>query len=193
MFPANRSRLFYSKSKDPQLKRLSNFYRVAEPFGVDQKLCQQYQLKPMEGSFDSVEAVYQAMKYVYAGGLYLVKHFTAGGKWSSPPLAKRFGGRKGMACNHLKLDMKAAWTSEVERNVMKMAVAARCTADRDYSAKLVQSAKEDFYWLHFERSGFKAKWGGAISSKTGEWEGRNLLGQIMREVGLERLNAATVS
>ena len=92
---------------------------------------------------------------------------------------------------HMKLDSQM-WNGVDGQsvNVMKMAVAARAEVDASYAALLQRAIVDNFTWLHFEpRAGARAFWGGSFSSKTSEWQGKNVLGRIMLQVARERSGA----
>jgi predicted NAD-dependent protein-ADP-ribosyltransferase YbiA (DUF1768 family) len=139
------------------------------------------------GEFNSIEAIYQAFKYVYGTpSNELWKKFTSGaqeGYGRDGMSAKRAGSRKGMNSSKIKLETKV-WF-KVRDAVMRLGVYARSLVDDSYRHSLIDCVKNQLYWMHFERcSANKPKyWGGCFDANTKQWRGRNRLGEIMYEMG----------
>jgi hypothetical protein len=65
---------------------------------------------------------------------------------------------------------------------MRSALQQRATCDDLFRRVLAESSRQRVTLRHFERAGAKSIWGGNVSSKTGMWQGRNLLGCMMMEL-----------
>jgi hypothetical protein len=68
---------------------------------------------------------------------------------------------------------------------MRSALQQRATCDDLFRRVLAESSRQRVTLRHFERAGAKSIWGGNVSSKTGVWQGRNLLGCMMMELAPE--------
>ncbi len=145
----------------------------------------------MDASFYSIEALFQAMKFLYL----LHQSATVAAKEIQKLTEEKFGakaksaGGKGVF-KRLGLVLDKSWTS-VQNLVMKMAVEMRASVDKEYADKLIESSNQQFTWMHFEFRGTKY-WGGQFSKATGEWIGKNMLGKIMRQVGDELVESKLI-
>ena len=187
---------FYSKSKDevlPKLKQgkswdiwnslpewrknlpewrkiLSNFHNV--DITIEGKV------------YPSIEHYFQAAKALHSNKPELAILFQKGNSIGiqSPVEAKEAGSRKYYKNNGISLDTEK-WNKNSEK-IMYDALVARSLVDEEFNDILKNSYKENYYLLHFERSGKKSEWGGAIEKETGNIVGKNRLGillMILRE------------
>jgi ribA/ribD-fused uncharacterized protein len=162
-------RVFFSKSKDDDLRYLSNFAVIDPP------------LKIGDRQYSCVECFFQEEKYangVATSAGAKAPNFTASSALS-PKEAKSLGSRAGMAKQSFALDVKK-WTGE-RYSVMRRAIAARFEQDerfRDISVRLVRDGQ---YLLHFER-GPNPYWGGRVAKSSGKIVGENHLGKLIMEI-----------
>jgi len=162
---------------------------LQDAIGVTKALCERFGTENLEGLYSTVEAIYQAGKYTCLKGpkpycRSAIDQFTLAGKWGADGLsAKRAGCAKARKQSGAVLDQNK-WRSSVSLNVMKLAIYARAASDEKYALNLTKAVKEKFVWLHLEpRSGKGAYWGGSFRKGGSEWQGKNMLGQLMLEVG----------
>ena len=139
----------------------------------------------MEGKvYPSIEHYFQAAKALHSNKPELAILFEKGNKIGNqlPVEAKKAGSRKFYENNGMFLDTEK-WNKNSEK-IMYDALMARSLVDEKFNDILKNSYEENYYLLHFERSGKKSEWGGAIEEETGNIVGKNRLGillMILRE------------
>jgi hypothetical protein len=194
--PSVQDRLFFSKSKDTALRRLSNFHLLdpKQSLVITKAALEETKIPIYEGHFASIEHFYQGLKFHYltgsestkARGRDMARKFLIDGEYGRDArMAKSKGGKGAMKTNGFYLD-SVAWNG-IQNKVMIMAIRARALIDTVYAAALKQSAQQQWLWLHFDRAGIRSYWGGHVSKETGQWVGRNRLGELMQKVGRELL------
>ena len=160
--------LFYSKSKDLELRYLSNFER--------------FPIKYKDKLYPSVEHGFQGLKYNISNCISIGKKFEIGNEYDQLDgnEIKKLGGKGGFKRNKCELDIKK-W-NEVSFNIMKMLIESRYYNDNKFRDILNKHDK----LFHFERSGEKSYWGGnwkkgdeRIESK---FRGKNMLAKIMTKI-----------
>ena len=158
---------FYSKSKDPDAKKLSNFHQPAEPLLIDGV------------KYATIEHRFQAAKYesskcddekVAPPDFSTTAHMSA-------VQAKNKGSRKGMGSKwHLDVNLWNARRIEV----MQTAISARFEQDAEFREIAIRFRKEHKLLLHFER-GKDPFWGARVSENK-SLVGSNKLGEIIMEL-----------
>ena len=168
---------FFSKSKDPDYKYLSNFQITPEP------------LLFMGAPFRSIEHAFQAAKFLSLKGrkpaetISLFLKFSTRGPYGGldPAKVKSLGGKGSFKKEKVELDIKE-WNRSAPL-VMKELVVARCQVDPKYRHLLKNAAQKGIRFFHFERKG--GLWGGnfpAGQTDVKSFRGENLLGYIMDHV-----------
>lgn len=126
--------LFYSKSKDPKAKHLSNFYPC--------------QIKYKSLIFPSIEHAYQGSKYLFTtSGAHprIFEQFSIGKEIGSEPAKKaKSAGGKGAFKKH-KLRLSPEW-DKVQTKIMHSLIKKRCQVD-----KICHAVEHNIRLLHFER------------------------------------------
>jgi predicted NAD-dependent protein-ADP-ribosyltransferase YbiA (DUF1768 family) len=183
-------RYFYSKSSNKNDKYLSNFQILKKDLTF--RGC----------TFPSIEHAFNAAKFWYIKGKpynidkipdavqHLRSDNNGNGKLISALDAKRYGSRTSFKKLKLELD-ENAW-NKARFGIMKELVYARTLVDEVYRNDLINTAKNNGRFFHFERSSAKSVWGGSFVKNTTEqnrcienWRGSNYLGIIMDQVGKE--------
>lgn len=163
--------MFYSKSKDPKLKYLSNFENI--------------KIEYKGRKYNSVEHGFQAMKYIISERDDIGKLFEIGGKYSelSCKEVKKIGSRIGFKNNGCTLDNLLWNIKRVE--VMEDLIKARYLTDEKF--RNIISKYDNL--LHFERSGKKSFWGGSWNRGDeripDNFKGNNMLGKIIIKIKKE--------
>jgi len=201
---------FWSKSKAPEAKHMSNFTKSDRVIEVTWRMLHDCKLDLSTGGgyFDSVEAVYQFCKYLclkdhewskdekkakqekeeWSKKFNTIKdQCMSGGTHAIGLKAKRIGSRKMLKAHGVALDLKK-WNWPMQETVMKMAVAARAKVDVKYAEQLEKARAEGWVWLHLEpkRDGSTPEWGVQWSTKSKSYVGNNRLGLIMAQVASDR-------
>jgi ribA/ribD-fused uncharacterized protein len=168
--------IFYSKSKDPRARVLSNFSASDVTF----------ERGGVAFHFPSVEHAFQAGKWSLCDVAWAAQFEVGGvvGKMTAEQ-AKAEGNRKAFAERGCTLPT-GRWES-IRDAVMEEAVRARLANDERFREVLRESG--DAHLLHFERSGAKSHWGGYKSKTSGEMFGENVLGLLLMRLR-EELRAA---
>jgi len=180
---------FWSKSPTEDQRYLSNFTVLPDPLGVTAALCKSYGLPfQFEGSFQTIEAAYQAAKWHATTATLEVKeamlHFMIDA--TDGLQAKRAGSKKAMKQKHCRLDPKI-WTNTIQERVMQMVIHQRAKVDAKYDAALDMACRFNFVWKHIEtRKAVTALYWGGCHNKKGEWVGLNRLGHLMYRVASDR-------
>lgn len=152
--------LFWSKSRKLGDRVLSNFYPATVEYrGV---------------AFHSIEAAFQAAKYLYSSNPEAFTEFTG----MSALEARRAGSKEGMRERNAVLDV-VAWDT-ASATVMRELVQARKATDKTYRDTIDRANADGVALYHFERSGARSKWGGCF--KNGVFVGGNMLGKILMTV-----------
>lgn len=169
--------MFYSKSKEPNLKYLSNF----EPSDVKIKVYGNTMI------FPSIEHGFQAMKYVVSDQMQIAKEFEKGEKYGfrSPKDIKKEGGK--MAFKKRKVSLKVIQWEENKLRIMKKLVNSRYTSDAKFR-HIVDKIKSNGYKLfHYEgtRGRRVSYWGGSWPASIKDlrdqlnFNGENMLGKLI--------------
>ncbi len=167
-----RVELFYSKSKSKAdlgkgipadwRKQLSNFWPAQVT--IDGR------------TYPSVEAAFQAAKAMHSTKPEMAKEFEVGGSIGPDPAAAKQHGTK-KAYREAGATLKAKDWDAARDAAMFQILEARY-ADDPMFRKILHASKElNVVLLHYERSGAKAYWGGAV--KDGHIVGKNRLGEMM--------------
>ena len=176
---------FYSKSKerndlpgvgDDWRKTLSNFY--PSKITID------------GATYPTCEHAFHAAKCRSSDNYSAYKEFTVNGKVGMrPEEAKKAGGRKGFEALGAKLD-KVKWERIKSKENMKI-LQARWGQHPEFQAILralyPRIRDDNWYLLHFERSGKKSEWGGSYSETEGV-KGQNLLGRQLMALVRNKLD-----
>lgn len=169
---SGRVELFYSKSKSKAdlgkgipadwRKQLSNFWPVEVT--IDDK------------TYPSAEAAFQAMKAMHSSKPEMAKEFEVGGSIGpDPAVAKQHGTKKAYRAAGAVLRAKD-WDAARDAAMFRI-LEARYANDPMFRKILHASKELGVVLLHYERSGAKAYWGGAV--KEGQIVGKNRLGEMM--------------
>ena len=169
--------LFHSRSKCEDAKYLSNFTIVDEGMLIEDQHYPVYGGVLVGKMFPSIEHAFQGYKLAMSGAsVTLIDDLI---RTTEMSVVKRMGGRKFFEANNLKLDIQKWTTTSV--SLMRYLVRQRLHKDTKYRDIIKKLIDNNIKIYHFERSGAKSIWGGYVSKSTGEWMGRNLLGQILVE------------
>ena len=159
--------LFYSKSKNLDLRYLSNF----------EKSKVSYKGK----SYPSVESGFQGLKYFISGCKEVASKFELGGKYENLDSSeiKKLGGKGGFKKNKCELDVDK-WNKE-SVGIMRKLLESRY--DNDIRFKTILDGL-NVKLFHFERSGVKSFWGGNwekndIIRNKETFRGQNKLGELL--------------
>lgn len=176
---------FFSRSKDPDAKILSNFHKIKKKITVT--------INGEEKEADSAEALFQYAKYKYATSMD-PKPTTFDPETiltMEPADAKSNGGKGGMKKNRYELNEVdiLRWDAN-SIAIMKAIVAARFAQDPDFKRVLIGTGEK--YLLHFSRG--DKKWGGKIPAGMDKIKenitGENILGKILMELRDSHSNPA---
>lgn len=166
---------FFSQSKDPQARILSNFHE-GDKITVT--------INRKEVTANSVEALFQYTKYQYATRTDATSFFDPETiLMMAPGDAKSNGGRGGMKNKGYELNKKniEIWNAK-NLAIMKTIVAARFAQVKNFKQALISTG--DKYLLHFTR--FDNIWGGRIKNGMDKIfeniNGANELGKILMEL-----------
>ncbi len=160
--------LFYSKSKDLELRYLSNFEECEVSY---------------EGrNYKSVEKGFQGLKYIISGYESIGKKFEVGNEYDklSDSEIKRMGGKGGFKKNGCELNI-VKW-NKIRVGIMRVLIKSRYENDEKFR-KILDKYDKVF---HFERGGEKSFWGGNWKKEDvkieANFRGKNKLGEIMMEM-----------
>ena len=178
--------LFYSKSKSKAdlgkaipadwRRQLSNFW--PQEVEVDGR------------KYPNPEAAFQAAKAMTSSKPEMAKEFEVGGSIGPEPAdAKNAGTKK--AYKAAGATLKAADWDKVRVEAMMKVLQARYAADPMFRQILEATLKSNILLLHYERSGAKSYWGGAV--KDGEIVGENMLGRLLMTLRLRGEQASAES
>ena len=175
----DRNLLFYSKSKAPIAKYISNSQLLSKGLEIPPT----YPVRGMVGwAFPTIEHAFQATKIYLSGGEDLARTLSSPSGDGMDALAvKRAGGRAAFKATNITLDF-GQWNS-ISPSVMRSLVHARSAVDPEYARILAATVRLGISLRHFERSGEKSIWGGHFRKGDGMWVGQNRLGSIMTSVG----------
>lgn len=168
--------IFHSRSKCADGKYLSNFTIVDEGLQIEEQYFSANGM--LVGKvFPSIEHAFQGYKLAVSNAsVTLIDDLI---KTTNMSVVKRMGGRKFFEENKLKLDTKKwIYTS---MHLMRYLVRQRLHKDTKYRDIIKKLVDNNIKMYHFERSGEKSLWGGYLSKSTGEWLGKNMLGQILED------------
>jgi hypothetical protein len=113
-----------------------------------------------------------------------VAAFEVGGAVGDDPKKARVaGGRKAFEAAGHVLDLET-WDN-LSDGVMRSALGQRMGCDPVFRRVLAEVARQRVLLQHFERSGAKSYWGGCVSKASGQWHGRNRLGEILCQLAGE--------
>ena len=168
---------FFSKSKNPDYKYLSNFQVLPQP------------LIFLGAPFRSIEHAFQAAKFLSLKGrrpaetVELFLKFSTRGPYGmlDPNKVKSLGNKGSFKKQKVELDIKE-WNRSAPL-VMKQLVSARVQVDPKYRDLLIRAARHNLRFMHFERKG--GLWGGHFPKGQTDLKsfiGENVLGRIMDEV-----------
>lgn len=160
--------IFYSKSKNLDLRYLSNFEECEVNY---------------EGKkYGSVEKGFQGLKYILSGYESVGKKFEVGNEYDNlnGNEIKKLGGKGGFKKNGCELDIEK-WNKE-SVGIMEGLIESRYKNDKKFR-KILDKYDKIF---HFERSGEKSFWGGnwkkGVERIECNFRGKNKLGEIMIKV-----------
>ncbi len=167
-----RTEIFYSKSKNkadlgegipPTWRRqLSNFAPVEVT--IDGR------------TYPSVEAAFQAAKAQHSSKPEMARKFEVGGSVGpDPAAAKQHGSKKVYKAEGAVLKVQA-WDAARDAAMFR-ALQARLEVDAEFRKILEASKEANVRLVHYERSGARSYWGGAV--KDGEVVGTNKLGKML--------------
>ena len=106
--------------------------------------------------------------------------------------AKKRGGRKYMTTLGVSLDVKR-W-NEMALDIMRILLRSRWHHDVEFREILLETQRQGFHLVHFERSGSRSFWGGCISKEDNiTVVGGNMLGKILMQMTHERLKSRSLS
>lgn len=171
--------LFHSRSKDEDMRYLSNFQEIDGGLFV-----------PLWGTVPSVEHAFQLCKTGFMkpipgskveNGVEKLRELIM---LSKPDAAKRLGGKTKTKAMGLFLDVDA-WNSK-RVTFMTGLLRGRFKKDERFRNIIKNSPSKEFY--HYDRAGAKSFWGGYVKKDTGVWVGENTLGEIMTQLKLESIN-----
>ena len=184
---------FFSKSKCATERYLSNFtfFGMGIPFSSGGELL----------SFPTIEHAFQTAKYSTSmstgdrtSAAFEQLMQTLQNPRTQAADAKTLGGRRSMAAVGFTL-VADEWNARSE-DIMRQLVRARAGVDDLYAKILRTAALRMIRFYHFERTGSKSVWGGCVPKSMplllglpdySQWQGGNLLGKILSEVGQELL------
>ena len=183
---ASKIELFYSKSKSKAdlgkaipadwRRQLSNFW--PQEVEVDGR------------KYPNPEAAYQAAKAQATNMPEMAKEFEVGGSIGPDPAdAKKAGSKKAYKASGATL--KAADWDKVRNEAMMNVLKARYATDAMFRQILEATLKANILLLHYERSGAKSYWGGAV--KDGEIVGENMLGRLLMTLRLRGAEASAAA
>lgn len=183
---ASKIELFYSKSKSKAdlgkaipadwRRQLSNFW--PQEVEVDGR------------KYPNPEAAFQAAKALMSSKPEMAKEFEVGGSIGPDPAdAKKAGSKK--AYKAAGATLKAADWDKVRNEAMMNVLKARYATDAMFRQILEATLKANILLLHYERSGAKSYWGGAV--KDGEIVGENMLGRLLMTLRLRGAEASAVA
>lgn len=165
--------MFYSKSKsvddlgincDHWRKILSNFHQVE----VEIDGCK----------YPSPEHAFHAAKVKCSSDPEKSKEFEVGGSIPhGPAAAKRMGGKGGFKQLGIELDV-GQWNAVRDEEMLKI-MKYRFENEGLFKMIMMEISKKKITLLHFERSGKRSYWGGAIRKEDHQIVGRNRLGEMM--------------
>ena len=169
--------VFFSKSKDPDSKYLSNFTPAA--LQIDGK------------QYPSVEHYFQAQKYSCTIGgpsTKIMDKFAVGGEYATLTASKvkSLGGKAAMTKLQVTMDMNC-WLKK-RNDVMRTALTTRFATDQHFRDLVQYADDKEIQLYHFERSSEKkpSYWGGFIVKMTGMFIGENTLGKMMMDLVSEK-------
>jgi ribA/ribD-fused uncharacterized protein len=174
---ATKVELFYSKSKSKAdlgkaipadwRRQLSNFWPQ--------------EIEVNGRHYPNAEAAFQAAKAMESSKPELAKNFEVGGSIGPDPAdAKKAGTKK--AYKEAGATLKAADWDKKRNEAMMDILQARYDSDPMFRQILEATLKANILLLHYERSGAKSYWGGAV--KDGEIVGENMLGRMLMQLRL---------
>lgn len=142
-------------------------------------------------TYSSAEHAFHAAKCGCSDNPSVQTEFTVAGKVGNKPEdAKRAGGRKGFKSLGAELDLEK-W-DRVKRKEMMKILEARWEQHPDFQEVLralyPRIKNDNWYLLHFERSGKKSEWGGTYSAEAGV-KGQNLLGRLLMQLVATKLES----
>lgn len=167
-----RTEIFYSKSKNKAdlgkgipatwRRQLSNFAPVEVT--IDGR------------TYPSVEAAFQAAKAQHSSKPEMARKFEVGGSVGPDPAeAKRHGSKKVYKAEGAVLKVQA-WDAARDAAMFR-ALQARLEVDAEFRKILEASKEANVRLVHYERSGARSYWGGAV--KDGAVVGTNKLGKML--------------
>ena len=147
-------------------------------------------------SFPSVEHAFQASKYLCCSEPQDLaskhgKMFMGTDCAFDAPEAKKRGGRKYMTSLGVSLDVKR-W-NEIAKDVMLTLLRSRWHHDAEFRDIMIETQRQGFHLVHFERSGSSSFWGGCISKEDGTVRGNNMLGRMLMTLAQERMKSRSLS
>ena len=164
--------MFFSKSKNPEHRYLSNFQFLDEGFIIDDG----FAFDEMIGrKFHSIENAFQASKLCCAS--FDKEHLDTIEK-VSPLEARRYGSKANFKKHNKELDV-SEW-NKISTPIMKHLLFLRYESDQRFRKLINDANEENVFLCHFERSGEKSYWGGYF--KDGQWKGKNMLGNLMQRL-----------
>ena len=183
---ASKIELFYAKSKSKAdlgkaipadwRRQLSNFW--PQEVEVDGR------------KYPNAEAAFQAAKAQMSSKPEMAKEFEVGGSIGPDPAdAKKAGSKK--AYKAADATLKAADWDKVRNEAMMNVLKARYATDAMFRQILEATLKANILLLHYERSGAKSYWGGAV--KDGEIVGENMLGRLLMTLRLRGAEASAAA
>lgn len=129
--------------------------------------------------YPSLEHYFHAAKALHSNNPELAILFEKGNTIGnqSPLEAKKAGGRKSFEKYGAILDIEK-WNKNRDHTIYK-ALLERSKVDKTFRDILINTYHENYYLLHFERSGKKSYWGGSIEKDTGNLVGENKHGKML--------------
>jgi len=171
-------KMFYSKSKDPNLKYLSNFEPSVVKFKIFKKVM----------TFPSVEHGFQAMKYAISDQIEYAKEFEVGQKQGLklPKDIKKEGGRPAFKKRKVLLNVRL-WEAN-KKIVMQRLINSRYTLDAKFRRIIHDIKRDKIKLFHYEgtRGRGVSYWGGSWPASVSlenrdktNFKGENALGKII--------------
>ena len=172
------SLIFYSKSKNPDARYLSNFtifeegYLVIEPdiFSTPNNILK-------NKKFPSIEHAFQGYKLAISNASEKIIDDLI--KTTDAKIVKQMGGKTFFKNNNLVLDIPK-WNNMSDK-FLRYLVRQRLHVDDKYKNIVQSCVKNNIKLYHFDRAGEKSRHGGYFQKSTGNWVGKNLLSKIIVE------------
>jgi predicted NAD-dependent protein-ADP-ribosyltransferase YbiA (DUF1768 family) len=184
VFRENVDLQFFSRSKDPDAKYLSNMVECTVHFEGERFRCIEHAFQaakylctePKE-EVDDIHA-WRAQRIAFVAGMNFKKMDTIKGKAVyEPSHVRAVGTQTTFKKNGFKLDNEA-WNSMSEW-IMEELVKERACND-PYFVKIIRTVTgRGGILYHFDRVGIRSRWGGCFDGQTGKWRGQNLMGRIL--------------